>query len=121
MLSTDTGDYCNQWCLDQSKHHTHYREWNTIAIPEFLQGDGWSDMSYHNDACARSEYSLPNGEAIQVWVEHDAVEDREPDFSKYCVCILPDEDVGDEGIEVWHGEDATEAEAVVRRIMTEGK
>jgi hypothetical protein len=118
MLSTDSGDYCNEWCLEQSKHPTHYAEHNEIRIPEFLQGEGWSDRSYHNDLCARSEYTLPDGRAVQVWVDFDDPKDREEGMPKYTVCILKDED-GDEGTEIWSGEYADEAVAVIKRLIEE--
>ena len=55
MTRIADGAFCNDWCADRQFLNPTplYREHNEIEIPGFLHN--WSDVSYHNDLCARSE------------------------------------------------------------------
>lgn len=55
---------------------THYREWDTIVVPEFLATPAWGDRSYHNDLCASSVTRVTTG-YLRVWVEHVERDKRE--------------------------------------------
>jgi len=68
-----------------------YDEFPEIAIPELLQGEGWSDTSWHNDATACSTKTIIDPYDIIVWVWDDDVEQREcKEASKYQVNIYDD-------------------------------
>jgi len=68
-----------------------YSEFPEIRIPEVLQGEGWIDESWHNDATANSAKFITNAYDLVVWVWDDDVNEREfPEAKKYEITISND-------------------------------
>ena len=73
-----------------------FREYQNIEIPDFCRAeDGWSDQSWHNDACAKAEKPLVPGQEypkLRLWVEADDLVEREyEDSPKYALEVVHDE------------------------------
>ena len=105
MLVLEDGKaFCKEWCHEQWLNPTHYREHNAIAIPGFLRH--WQDHSYHNDSCANSSYEIGKA-VVRVWVEMDDPEERDSmSCGKYSVQFYPDDQMSDDSVELYNGEDA---------------
>ena len=113
MLVVEEKVFCNEWCRDQRTNQTHYSEHNDIPIPGFLAH--WSDMSWHNDACARSEYKI-GIHYVTIWVETDDPAEREyaPDGKKWAIYLYPDGEEFSGDYELYVGDDDAEAKAWAR-------
>lgn len=82
----------------------NYKQHKDIKIPAFLSH--WQDYSYRNDACAHSAYEVGEG-FVRIWVERDAPEDRDSMArGKYSVQFCPDDQVSEDMVELYNGEDA---------------
>ena len=100
-----------------------YEAFPEIEVPPFLQVGRWKDHSYRNDACAKSFLVLESDahgptRGIIVWVNYDDPSDREVPH-KYRVEARESaadwED--DDGVELYSGENAAEAVAVIVKYM----
>lgn len=92
-----------------------FEDFPDIAIPEFLQGAGWEDHSWHNDAAPHMQYPLPSGAGIVVWVAHDDPSMREdPSWNKFLVEYQPNiEEWVEEGrVILYDGNSEEEAKAI---------
>jgi hypothetical protein len=109
MLVTPEGlTFCNAWCHGQGQHQTHYSEHNDIAVPSFLRH--WDDASWHNDTCARSEYTIGKG-LMRIWVDRDDPQERnDPSLPRFVVFYYAsEEDSGDADIApIYEGNDEAE-------------
>ncbi len=101
----------------------NYKEFPDIAVPEFLQAEGWDDTSYHNDAEASSTRELKYGGAvIVVWVNFDDIAMREITGSTKYVVTVRDEDGKVGLITLLETEDAQVASDLVSRFQyTDGE
>lgn len=98
-----------------------YKEFPSVPIPPWLQGDGWEDESWHNDAMPRSCRVLGNARVLSVWVDFDAPEMREwEDGGKYTV-THEDALRTDDLVEVYSGDSEDEAQAAIARVIEENK
>jgi hypothetical protein len=80
--------------------NTHFREQPDCAFPVELQRMGFTDQSWHNDACAKAGLFLREGDYekdfVTVWCAEEKPEDREfPGSLRYMMdIVLEDDDHG---------------------------
>lgn len=109
-----TLDAIREYVVTENRRHYCYKEFPSIAIPAFLQGEGWEDTSWGNDTTASSTWTSPEWAKqyeLRVWVYADDPKEREnPDDKKFCVSVYELFDVGSDMLEA--DECDTEAEAI---------
>lgn len=97
-----------------------FKEFPSIAIPEFMQIDGWEDASWHNDVTANAQLPLPAGDGIVVWVAEDNPTQREwPATAKFLVEYHRTIHQWDENgrVVMYEGESEKEAEVAASDLM----
>jgi hypothetical protein len=98
----------------------HFAEFADLMVPPFAITLGFSDQSWHNDAAARMEKTLPDGRVFTLWVDYPDREQRECNFARYTLYVGPvdadgcDTDEHELVIESEHEQDVTRA---IERVL----
>jgi hypothetical protein len=104
-----------------------FKQWPTIAVPDFIRTGGWEDWSYGNDSCGAAFLPLSSytNEGLRLWVEHrDRRFREEPTHGRFCLQYVSDhEDGWNDGSaeDLWEGEDEAECLAAIEMAKEKNK